>query len=147
SRLAKALLRDWQISSLTSIASGIPFDVRAGANTARTMPSGNGNAHPDWASGCNPDNAINSHNPTNYIKTACFVLPVPGYLGDVGPLKVPAPATWTTEASLKRTIRVQEGMDFQLMADVFNIFNRTNFAPPASVNVFTAAGAVNTTAG
>lgn len=147
SRLAKALLSDWQITSLTSIASGVPFDVRAGSNTARTMPAGNGNAHPDWASGCDPRNAINKHNTTNYIKTACFALPVPGYLGDVGPLPLTAPATWTTDVSVKRNVRIGEGIGFQLTADVFNIFNRTNLAPPASVNVFTATGAVNTTAG
>jgi hypothetical protein len=147
SRLGKALLNDWQITSLTSIASGVPFDVRSGANTSRTMPSGNGNAHPDWVSGCNAEDAINKHNPTNYIKTSCFALPVPGYLGDVEALPLIAPATWTTDASMKRSIRVREGMGFQIMADVFNIFNRTNFAPPASVNVFTATGAVNTTAG
>jgi hypothetical protein len=146
-RLAKALLSDWQITSLTSIASGVPFDVRAGSNTSRTMPSGNGNAHPDWVAGCNPENAINPHNPTNYIKTSCFAVPVAGYLGDVEPLPLLAPATWTTDASVKRNIKVGEGMGFQVTADVFNIFNRTNFAPPASVNVFTATGAVNTTAG
>ena len=147
SRLAKALLSDWQLTGLTSIASGVPFDVRAGSNTARTMPSGNGNAHPDWVSGCNPKNAINQHNPTNYIKTACFALPVPGYLGDVEALPLTGPATWTTDASVKRNIKIREDMGFQVTADVFNIFNRTNFAPPASVNVFTATGAVNTTAG
>ena len=70
-----------------------------------------------------------------------------GYLGDVEPLPLLAPATWTTDASLKRNIKVSERMGFQVTADVFNIFNRTNFAPAASVNVFTATGAVNTTAG
>ena len=111
------------------------------------MPSGNGNAHPDWVAGCNLENAINPHNRTNYIKTSCFALPVAGYLGDVEPLALLAPATWTTDASVKRNIKVGEGMGFQVTADVFNIFNRTNFAPPASVNVFTATGGVNTTAG
>ena len=52
-----------------------------------------------------------------------------------------------TDASINRRIRTGEGMAFQVTADVFNIFNRTNFAAPASVNVFTATGAVNTTAG
>jgi hypothetical protein len=72
---------------------------------------------------------------------------VAGYLGDVAALPLLAPATWTTDASLKRNIRFHEEMNIHLTAEIFNIFNRTNFAPPASVNVFTATGAVNTTAG
>jgi hypothetical protein len=147
SRWAKALASDWQLTSLTSVSSGVPFDIREGSNTARAMPSGNGNAHPDWVPGCNADNAINKHNVQNYIKTSCFAVPVPGYLGNVEPLPLFSPGTWTTDASLKRAIPIREGMRIQLTADMFNIFNRTNLAPPALVNVFNANQTVNTTAG
>ena len=147
SGFAKALLSDWQITSLTSVSSGVPFDVRQGSNSSRSAAAGNGNAHPDWAPGCNPENAINKHNTTNYINTACFKIPVAGYLGNVEPLAFLSPSTWSTDASLRRVIKIRESMDVQLTADVFNIFNRTNLAPPALVNVFTGAGAINSTAG
>jgi hypothetical protein len=138
SGLAKAFVSDWQITSLTSVASGVPFDVREGANTARAMPTGVGNTHPDWAPGCNPDNAINKHNVVNYIKTSCFVVPPLGYLGNMEPLVLLAPSTWTTDASLRKAVKIKESMQLQLTADMFNIFNRTNLAPPALVNVFTS---------
>ena len=147
SHWAKALVSDWQLTSLTSVSSGVPFDVREGSNTARAMPAGNGNTHPDWAPGCNADNAINKHNVQNYIKITCFAVPAFGYLGNVEPLALLSPSTWTTDASLKRVISIREGMRIQLTADMFNIFNRTNLAPPALVNVFNPNQSVNTTAG
>jgi hypothetical protein len=147
SHWAKALTSNWQITSLTSISSGIPFDIREGSNTGRTMPSGNGNTHPDWVTGCSADNVINKHNVQNYIKTSCFAIPAFGYLGNVEPLPVLSPSTWTTDASIKRVIALREGMGIHFSVDIFNIFNRTNLAPPALVNVFNANQTVNTTAG
>ena len=143
SNFAKAIVGGWQITSLTNISSGIPFDVRVGINTTRAATTGNGNGRPNWAPGCNPDNAINKHNPTNYFKTSCFVPAPYGYLGNVGPLALTAPALWNTDMGLKKNIRITESKNLQLSADMFNAFNRTNFASPLSgvafINTGTAA--------
>jgi hypothetical protein len=81
---------------------------------------------------------------------------VSGYLGNVEPLAILAPGTWTTDSSLRKSIHVHESMQFQFTADMFNIFNRTNLAPPALINVFNAGvtqanfnpnTSINTTAG
>ena len=56
--------------------------------------------------------------------------------------------------SIKKNIPVREAKVVQLSADVFNLFNHTNLAPPDSTTVFTNAGTnaapslvPNTTAG
>jgi len=141
SGVVKALAGGWQVSSLTSVSSGSPFTVTDGLNVSRTATSGAGADRPDWAAGCNPQNAINNHNPTNYFKTSCFVLPPPGYLGNVGALALTGPTLVDTDISLKRVFPLKrEGMFLEFRADMFNAFNHTNFADPAVTTVFTNTG-------
>lgn len=140
SGLAKALVSGWGINSLTTVFSGVPFDVRDGANYARAAASGNGNGHPDYAPGCNAHNIIQKGNVNNYINVNCLTPGTPGYLGDMGPLILTAPTTVNTDINLRRSfpIKYREGMVLQLSADMFNAFNRTNLAPPSSTTAFTA---------
>jgi hypothetical protein len=136
SAFIKAALAGWQLSSLTQIQSGFPFDVREGANTTGAAPSGNGNAHPDLVAGCTAQNIVNKGNVTAYINTSCFAAPTPGYLGNMGPLILTGPATWSTDLSLKKKITIRESQTLQLTADMFNAFNRTNLAPPDATTAF-----------
>jgi hypothetical protein len=141
SRFAKALLDGWQLTSQTLVASGVPFDVRGGLNIARANTGTSaGNDHPNWAPGCDAHNAINAHNPTNYFKASCFVPAPAGYAGNVGSLILTSPAQWNTDVGLKRNIRLHESMSLLLSADMFNAFNRTNFATPNSSAVFVNSG-------
>ncbi len=141
SRFAKALLDGWQLTSQTLVASGVPFDVRGGLNIARAgTGTSAGNDHPNWAPGCDAHNAINAHNPTNYFKASCFVPAPAGYAGNVGSLILTSPAQWNTDVGLKRNIRLRESMSVLLSADMFNAFNRTNFATPNSSAVFVNSG-------
>jgi len=141
SKLAKALVSGWQVTSLTAISSGAPFGVSDGLNVSRTAFSGAGNDRPDWAPGCDANNVINKHNPTNYFKASCFILPPYGYLGTAGALRLTGPALWNSDISLKRSFSLKrEGMAVLLAADMFNAFNRTNFAAPSNTTVFTNAG-------
>ncbi|MBZ5642111.1 MAG: TonB-dependent receptor [Acidobacteriia bacterium] len=139
--IAKQILSGWTINSLTSVFSGVPFDVREGVNTSRAASTGVGSGHPDWASGCDTQNIIQKKNVQNYIKGLCLVASAPGYLGDMGPLVLNAPTTANTDISLKRMINLKfhEGMNVLLSADMFNAFNRTNLSPPASTTVFAGA--------
>ena len=138
---AKALVSDWQITSQTSISSGAPFNLSDGLNVARTATSGAGTDRPNWAPGCNPQNAINPHDPTNYFKASCFTLPPYGYLGNVGALVLTGPALWNTDVGLRRTFPLKrEGLSLQLGADMFNAFNRSNLAAPSVTSIFINSG-------
>jgi hypothetical protein len=141
SGFAKALVGGWQVSSLTSVSSGSPFTVTDGLNVSRTATSGAGADRPDWAPGCNPQNAINPHDPINYFKASCFVLPPFGYLGNVGALALTGPTLINTDISLKRVFPLKrEWMSLEFRADMFNAFNHTNCADPAVTTVFTNTG-------
>ena len=136
-RMEKALLSGWQLTSLTAISSGLPFDVRLGANVARASNSAPGNGRPDIAPGCTPDMLINKGKVQNYINVSCLTTGTPGYLGDMAPLMLTGPGTWNTDVGLKKNISIKESKTLQLGADMFNAFNRVNLSVPASTTAFT----------
>jgi hypothetical protein len=141
SEWAKDIVSNWEINSLTTVASGSPFDVRDGINASRYAATGTGLDRPNWAPGCNAQNAINPHDPVNYFKTSCFTLAPLGYQGDVGALPLIAPTLADTDVSLLRSVPLKrEGMALQLRVDMFNAFNRTNFAGPTNITAFTNTG-------
>jgi hypothetical protein len=143
SRFAKAIVDGWKINSLTTAASGSPFDVRSGLNLSRYASTGAGLDRPDWAPGCDAGTAINPHNPNNYFKASCFN-PAPfGYLGDAEALALTGPAIVNTDVSLLRKIPILgEGKFLEVRADMFNAFNRVNFAGPSNITAFTNTGSV-----
>jgi hypothetical protein len=161
SRWAKALVSDWQISSLTTVGSGVPFGISAGVNIARAATSGAGNDHPSWAAPSalcpdpTPKGAINKHNPINYVNYNCFAPATLGYLGNVGSYPLTSPTTANTDVSLSRAFPVKwEQSKLELRVDMFNAFNRANLGIPAATTLFSNGGTnalptftPNTTAG
>lgn len=158
--ISSAALRDvvtgWQLSSQTLVSSGIPFTVTSGTDNARYVanagPSGGGGGdRPDWAApnaNCpnpTPQGAVGLRTPPSLgtiidINSACFALPPPGYLGNVGPLVFRGPSTINTDLSLRKTVPISEGKTLTFSADMFNAFNRANFSVPTSLNAFTTSG-------
>jgi hypothetical protein len=57
-----------------------------------------------------------------------------GYMGDLGPVFLTSPNLWDTDLSLKRKFRLHESKALEVAADMFNAFNRPNFAVPPSGN-------------
>lgn len=150
SRFAKALVSDWQISSLTTVTSGVPFGTSDGVSVARAEPTGAGNDHPNWAASSSlcpdptPHGAVNKGNVLSYINTNCFAPAAAGYLGDVGSFVLTSPALVNTDVSLNRSFPLKrEGMALQLRADMFNAFNRTNLGIPTAATIFVNRGSLS----
>ena len=55
------------------------------------------------------------------------------------------PSLFSTDVSLRKTIRLNESKSFVFSADMFNAFNRANFPPPQSSAVFNTSGQANAT--
>jgi hypothetical protein len=77
--------------------------------------------------------------PDHWFNKACFTLPAPGTVGNLGKNTITAPGYVSTDFSLSKDTRIFERLSTQFRAEVFNIFNHTNFATPA-LNAFTAVG-------
>lgn len=141
-RAVRAILGGWEYSELTSIQTGIPFEITAGANISRNTISGAGNDRPNLASGCTRANAVNHGNYKGYIKPTCFTPAAYGYLGDLGPMALTGPGLFDTDMSLRRHFPLGGSRDLEVRVDAFNTFNRPNFGVPVQTNatIFTNAG-------
>ena len=148
SRVPKAFLADWEVTSQTTVSSGLPFAITTGADVARYGTAITaGNDRPNWAApsaACPNPTASGALNPTwrqnvttqGYLNAACFAPAPAGYLGDVGNVAFTGPSIFSTDISLRKTIKISESKSFVFSADMFNAFNRANFPPPTAGSVF-----------
>lgn len=138
----RAVLGGWTYSELTTVQSGIPFEITAGANISRNTISGAGNDRPNMATGCTRANAVNHGSFTDYIKPTCFTPAAYGYLGDMNPMALTGPGLFDTDMSVRRHFGLGGSRDLELRIDAFNTFNRPNLGVPVQTNatIFTNAG-------
>jgi len=142
------LLGGWQISGITIYNSGLGFSPSTSSND----PSGLGllgsspsAARPDAI--CDP-NANAPHLVTQWFNTACFANPPAGVnrVGNAGRNTILGPSTTRFDATLAKSIRLDESKSVQLRWEVFNIFNHTNFTTFASTNITVGTyGQINNT--
>jgi outer membrane receptor protein involved in Fe transport len=129
----------WRWSTITSLQSGLPFEVTTGFNNSRqnvaTTALGD---RPSFAPGCNADNAITG-NPAQWFDPNCFVLPPPGYLGAMPSRSLHGPALFTSDWALAKTFMIRGDKRIEVQAQVFNITNRANFSVPSARTLWTDA--------
>ncbi len=126
-------LRDWRAVGNFSASAGSPFTPTIGGD-----PLGAGSVEPYdvpnrvYEPGC--ANATNHHNPANYLKLQCFAFPNPAnMLGNLHRNSIIGPGLQTFDISFFKdnTLRrIRSHLNLQLRAEVFNIFNHPNLAPP-----------------
>jgi len=146
--VASKLLGNWQLGSIVSASSGVPFSVIISGDPLG-LKGTDVNGWPDYVSGCKIENPAD---PLHYINTACFTLPNPiTRLGNAGRNIATGPHLFNLDMAAYKNIpipSVSEGFRVQLRAEFFNILNHTNFAPPLSNNaVFGESGAAIGAAG
>jgi len=143
--LVGKLLGGWQASGIATYNSGLPFTV----TTSNFDPAGSGiiNANPTARPIllCNPnDNA--PHTATQWFNTACFQANPANTLdtaaagfknvfGNTPRGIVDGPPTKRVDFTMSKNLRFAESVKLQLRAEVFNIFNHTNFRGFSSLNI------------
>jgi hypothetical protein len=173
---AQWILGGWELGVIFTANGGVPFTPTwgTGSDPALTQSSD------DWAypnrlggSGCNT--LTNPGNPINYIKTNCFAIPTwPGdmtsWAANCSAPGHPYPQCFNLRGNSGRNILIGPGvteLDFSLFknnyiksiserfniqfrAELFNILNHPNFAPPVqgvNTDIFDGSGNPNPTAG
>ena len=171
---AQWALGGWELGLIFTASGGVPFTPTwgTGSDPALTQSSD------DWAfpnrlggSGCNT--LTNPGNPNNYIKVNCFAVPTwPGDMtswaancvgpsypqcfnlrGNSGRNIMIGPGVTSLDFSLFKNNyikRISERFNIQFRAEIFNILNHPNFAPPVqgvNTDIFDGTGAPNPTAG
>jgi hypothetical protein len=138
----------WQVGGVMQASSGAPFTVLVGGD-----PLGLNNtdpfAYPDRITGSGCGSGINPGNPNNYIKLQCFAMspsqgvttsgaPIHTLMGNSGRNPLTGPGLINVDFSVfknTRITKISEAANLQFRAEMFNIFNHANFAPPLDNNV------------
>src|ERR1043166_5269657 len=122
--------RDWSsdVCSSDLTSSGIPLDVFTNANPnyfGLASTPANGGYRPDLV----PGQPIYLHgaDSTIYLNPKAFALPAPGKLGNLKRGFVRQPGLNNVDFSLAKNWKIKERYGIQFRAEMFNLFNHTNF--------------------
>ena len=153
-----ALTQGWQGNMFTTAFTGTPFSAKVGSDNSGTGENQDrANLVPGVSQKTSTGNTLiypgGGAAPYAQIYTvAGFVKPAAGTLGTTARNAFRGPGFFTVDASLVKNTKIHEGINLQLRAEMFNIFNRTNLANPSlssltsatfgrSTNTRNAAGA------
>ncbi|MGH9499533.1 MAG: TonB-dependent receptor domain-containing protein [Terriglobales bacterium] len=121
----------WELFSIVDAHTGFPVDVIIDRNSA-DVPDGNtNNQRPDIVPGVSlipPGGQTISE----WINPAAFSIPLPGTFGDAPRNVARARGTWQFDAGLGKHIPLNERMQLEFRAEVFNIFNHPQYGAPLS---------------
>ena len=138
--LASRLLDTWDLGTIVSLGSGLPFNVVTGVDSSRTAygqdrPNLVGN--PRLSSDRSTEDKIKM-----YFNPAAFVANPGGTFGNFGRNVLIGPGTANVDFTVNKTFPISERLGkLQMRFEFFNFFNRAQFAnPAASLAAPTAVG-------
>jgi len=129
----------WQLNSIVSLRSGLPFSPSITPGNWSRDGNTAGEDRPNVKPGTDP-NAIIKGNPNQWFDPTAFVLPPQGTLGNTPRNFLRGPRFANVDLSLVKNQSIAGATKVQIRLEVFNLFNRANFAVPNRV-VFTGASA------
>ena len=118
------ILGDWQLNTIASFYSGTPLNIFSGVNTAGLQ--GAGSQRPDRVSGV-PLYLHIAGDPVAIVNPAAFRIPASGTFGNLKRGDVRGPGISNIDFSVAKNWRVKERYGIQFRAEMFNVFNHTNF--------------------
>ena len=150
--IVSRVISGWSMSGITTFQSGVPLHLTtSGNNLSKTF--GAGTIRPNYAAGCTKGNSISAYQASlatstspasgKWFNTSCFSLPnTPGLAGPGtsssygfgnesrvdGGLSAAGVDNFDFTLAKATTIHEQIGLKFSV--EVFNLFNRVQFAPP-----------------
>lgn len=129
--VAKAVLDEWEIGTISSFGAGFPFNVAAGRDNSLTALNGD---RPNLVG----DPRLDTGRPraqyiTQYFNPAAFAANSPGQFGNAGRNILIGPGSVRMDLSLYKNFTISERWGrLQLRLEAFNAPNRPNFSNPAA---------------
>jgi hypothetical protein len=124
----KALTNGWQVNTLATFHGGAPFSMYSNADSSGT---GDGNQRADFVPGVNPYAGFRKGSPgANWLNPNAFVDATPGTWGNTRRNGYYGPGYGSFDLSVFKNTRITERVNTQFRAEMFNLFNRYNYAPP-----------------
>jgi outer membrane receptor protein involved in Fe transport len=127
-----ALTKGWQVNSLLTFHSGLPFSVYSSADTSGTD---DGNQRANAVPGVDPYKGFRKGGVgLNWLNPAAFVDAPAGTWGTTGRNAYVGPGYSNVDLSIFKNTQIWERVTTQFRVEMFNLFNRTNYAPPLQGN-------------
>jgi hypothetical protein len=165
--LLKTFAGGWQIGSIVTASSGVPFTLWHPGDVLGQGGQAFG-ALPDMVPRCNPYNSNFKSNGLSYVNTNCFVFSTVSQNSPIAPLcnqggttpvngqvlclnvqgnerrnTLVGPRLVDVDFSLIKNTRLTERALLQFRFEAFNIFNHTNFQAPTTNTMFNGRGSFN----
>ena len=138
-RLARLIADGWEVSGITTFQSGTPFSVINGASANGVSVLDNAGVANGTTAGSYPDVIGNAHvappvganNPESIGPTlgnpAAFVAPVGLTFGDAGRNYMNNPSRLNFDVTALKHFKITEASNLEFRAEIFNLFNHTQF--------------------
>ncbi|HTB98421.1 MAG TPA: TonB-dependent receptor [Terracidiphilus sp.] len=126
------LTKGWELNSLMTFHGGLPFSVYSSADTSGTN---DGNQRANLVPGVNPYTGFRKGGvDANWLNPAAFVDAPAGTWGTTARNEFYGPGYSDVDFSVFKNTKVGERVTTQFRVEMFNLFNRTNYAPPLNGN-------------
>lgn len=125
---SKRIAGGWQISGITTFATGLPIQLSEGKDISLTGSIGTD--IPNFAGG----KVLNDTNPRHantYFNTSLFSLEAPGQIGNANRRFFHGPGLNNWDMGLLKDINFTESKSLELRFEAFNIFNHAQFQNPS----------------
>jgi outer membrane receptor protein involved in Fe transport len=136
-----AVLKSWQINTLSSWAAGQPTTITNAANISGQAYGSASTDRPNQVG--NPMLPAGSRDVAKYFNTAAFVAQSTGTVGSTPRNSVYGPHYRHVDLSLIKLFPIREAMNLEFRAEAFNITNTANFATPVATRGSATFGVLN----
>jgi hypothetical protein len=137
------IVEGWQISGIMSANSGLVYNIADGYDEV----SGGSNPNyltprPNYVAGCNINEGANVN---QWFNPNCFTLQAPGTFGNLGRNIGRGPRLTNVDLAFLKDTKLNERLNLQFRAEMFNIFNHPNYGLPSAglgggAQLFTGGG-------
>ena len=129
--VSQAVLGGWALGGIINVQSGSPFRIYQSADTQNNDSVGS--ARPNLVPGQNPSLPSSERDPTHWFNTAAFT-PERSLYGNTprNPLVGPGLNTWNLSAHKAFKMPWLEGHQLEFRGELFNAFNKPQFANPGA---------------
>jgi hypothetical protein len=136
-----ALLSGWQVNTIVSLRSGLPFSPSISTSNWSRDGNTSGEDRPNVRAGVDPDTLITG-DPNHWFDTSVFTLQPAGYLGNTPRDFLRGPGFANVDLSFVKNQPIGGATKLQLRVEIFNLLNRANLGTPTRT-VFAGATATD----
>jgi len=139
-RVAQTVLGGWQVSGITTLQTGFPFNVRTSIDYSNrssiflNLPNRI----------CDGNLPTSQRIPTRWFDTGCFTTPAQNTLGNAGFQFLDTDGVINQDLGVSKDFVIREPLHIQFRGEFFNTFNHPNFGAPNGVLENAVYGRVST---